>query len=82
MSYYIETVGGDFIGDLATTMGLRDLRERGNTPRLSRFIKKGEADVTDFLEIIKETEVFPDTRYIADMLRPVKFPVIITDGVH
>ena len=81
MSYYLEDAGGKYLGDLASNLGLRDLREQGDKPALSEFIRNGQVSATDIPALVDELDSDPETEYVAQMLRDVSLSVIITDGL-
>lgn len=79
MSYWLEDKNG-YLGDFASTMGLKDLRE-SKRPLLSAFVAAGGTTSQDEVRAIallcRDDQA---TAYIADMLDKAQAPVIITDG--
>lgn len=81
MTYFLEDSAGQYLGDLASNIGLRDLRERDDVPRLSQFIARGQATAAEVDELLDELDSHEDLRYIADALRRGEPPVMLTDGL-
>jgi len=79
MSYWLEDGSGEWLGDLATNVGIGELREAGS-PSLVEFLDAGEADDGLIEKIVNETRELPDVSYLAEMIDGAEPPVCITDG--
>jgi len=79
VSYWLEDDSGKWLGDLATNVGIVELREAGS-PSLVEFLDAGEADEELVERVIIETRNLPEVAYIADMMEGVKPPIRVTDG--
>ena len=79
MSYWLEDRDGNYLGDLATNLGINQLRNAG-IGSLRQFLDMGEADDQLVQQIIKDTSLMPSVAYVADLLKNAKPPVFVTDG--
>lgn len=79
MSYWLEDTDGGYLGDLATNVGIIQLRDAGS-PSLVEFLDAGEADEDLLKDVIQEAHDNPRLAYLADLLEGVKAPVCVTDG--
>ena len=79
MSWFLADRAG-YVGDFATTIGLRQMREAG-LPALKEFVEAGKADEELGKKVSDETEGSDHYDYIAKLLAGASFPVIITDGL-
>lgn len=79
MSYWLEDASGGYLGDLASNMGLADLRE-GESGALREFLEEGEADDKLVEGVVSQTKNSSKLSYIADMLDGAVTPVFVTDG--
>jgi hypothetical protein len=79
MSYWLEDADGKYLGDLATNVGINQLRDAGS-PALKTFLDQGFADEDLIEEMVNESLNNPKLSYIAAMFDEVKAPVYVTDG--
>lgn len=91
MSYFLYDADGKYLGDLATTIGLFELRkyaQKGKFYNLLGFLDKGAALVTQVLieELKGMRPSNADMREIIDnlikMIDEAELCVIISDGVN
>lgn len=91
MSYYIYDADDNYLGDLATTIGLEELRkyaEKNKFYNLLGFLDEGAALVTTVLieELKSMLPKNAELREIIDnlikMVNKAQLCVIITDGVN
>jgi hypothetical protein len=82
MGWFIIDTNEDFVGDLASGLGLELLR-CAEIASLNKFLDEGIADGDLVDEIVRDIDKENDEtlQYIADMLRDAKAPVVLTDGV-
>jgi hypothetical protein len=82
MGWFIIDTNEDFVGDLASGMGLELLR-CAEIDSLNKFLDEGIANGDLVDQIVKDIDAENDETldYIADMLRDAKAPVVLTDGV-
>lgn len=78
MSYWLEDKDGKYLGDLASNLGLAQLRERGGA--LQEFIEAGQADENLVERVVQQASKDRKTQYVADLLEDVVAPVFVTDG--
>ena len=79
MGYWLEDSEDTYLGDLASNMGMKELREAG-VESLTMFLEAGEADGDLVDKVMEETEDRPELSYIAGMLEKAVPPVYVTDG--
>ena len=79
MGYWLEDADGKWLGDLASNMGMKELRD-GPHDALSKFVEDAEADKELVKLVVEETEDDSELEYVAKMLKGAKTPVYITDG--
>ena len=79
MSYWLEDADGAYLGDLASNMGMKELREAGSES-LTAFLEAGEADERLVAKVIEEIEGRPGLSHVAEMLKGAVPPVFVTDG--
>jgi len=79
MSYWLEDADGKYLGDLATNVGINQLRLLGHE-YLNRMLDTGTADAELVKLIVVESVKDTRTEYISKLLANAVFPVYVTDG--
>jgi hypothetical protein len=79
MSYWLEDADGKYLGDLASNVGIGQLRKASRGP-LASFLASGEANGSLVKAIQEEALAVPSLAYVARLLEGAKPPVYVTDG--
>lgn len=81
MSYMLLDRAG-YIGDLASTAGLEQLRSRANgKPSFKSFLDTGTLDRENVEKVLSELERDPKLNYLRVLIEGGEAPFIISDGM-